>query len=90
MNFDNAVKRVEKMTGTPARVVDGKASFRYKGYRIEFFRNGGGPNATCFSTCRDNLQQDTMTDYFPQIFHDNPTQCVKHIDRQTANREVQA
>ena len=81
MNFEKAVAKVEKMTGEKATVVSGKASLIYKGYRIEFFLNGTGPNATCYSTCRQDLQQDTMTDYFPQTFHDNITQCVKHIDR---------
>lgn len=81
MNFEKAVTKVEKLTGQKASIADGRATTFYKGYRIEFFLNGKGPEATCYSTCRQDLHMDTQTDYFPQTFHDNITQCVKHIDR---------
>lgn len=81
MNFEKAVTKAEKLTGQKASVINNTATILYKGYRIEFFLNGTGPNATCYSTCRQDLHMDTQTDYFPQTFHDNITQCVKHIDR---------
>lgn len=83
MKFSNAVAKAERVTGQRAVIRDGKCTIQYDGHRIEFFKNGGGddPEATCYRTCRDNVHQDTMTDYFPQTFHDNITQCVKFIDR---------
>jgi hypothetical protein len=90
MNFYKAIAKVEKMTGQKADVDVGNVTVYYKGYRIQFFCNGQltpEANATCYSTCRQDLHMDTSTDYFPQTFWDNITQCVKHIDRMVPDAE---
>lgn len=79
----NAIKKAEKITGQKSQSTN-PYSYNYKGFVIEFYKNGHGPEneveAVCFYTRRENEKDDIMTDYFAGIFHDNLSQAIKFID----------
>ena len=82
--LSNAVKKMEKL-GTVSN--DGQF------YRVEFndhslviTRNGRDDSIATISTCGLSMEseRDSMTDYFPETFHDNFKQAVDFIGRQAA------
>lgn len=86
----NTVKKLEKLTGLTVQTNDVNEHWViYKGYVISFYPNGHftpESEATCFYTKREDLKDDTNTDYFAGCFHDNIVQCVKHVERMVANK----
>ena len=89
MKIENAIKKIEKITGQKPTERDGKFYVDYLGYSISFFRNGReSENITCIYTIRDGMKDDSMTDYFPGTFHDNLSQAFAFVDRQAASAEA--
>ena len=81
MKLSNAIKKMEKL---------GKVSNVGQFYRVEFnnhalvvTQNGRDDSTATISTCALSIEseRDSMTDYFPETFHDNLTQAINCINR---------
>lgn len=76
MKTTNAVKKLSTVTEVKQ---DGQ---QYSGvigrYVVTFFQNGCSDEITCISTRRVNDLPDSMTDYFPQFYHDSLTSAIKY------------
>lgn len=74
MKIENAIKKLEKIA--PVKKNDNglytcKANDKDK---IHFYEQGG--RVICIHTIHGDDTSDVMTDYFPQIWHDNITQAI--------------
>lgn len=78
MKLSNAIKKLSKHTEVK-HLGNGIYSGVIGSYTVEFMQNGGGDEITCVSTCRLNDRPDSMTDYFPQIWHENLTQAINFV-----------
>lgn len=77
MQVQNAIKKLEK-AGFTVQENSGRFVARNSGHRqIEFLRNGRSEEITCIHTRKIGEQDDSMTDYFAGIWHDNITQAIK-------------
>jgi hypothetical protein len=83
MTLKNAIKKAEKITGEVSKTTN-PYIYNYKGYTVEFHKNGRGTieetDAVCFYTKQHGTHDELMTDYFAGTFHDNLTQAFKFID----------
>lgn len=75
MKLQNAIKKLSKVTQ-----VEEYAKGMFRGVIgdswVGFCRNGSSDEITCIHTMRVGEESDSMTDYFPQIWHDNLTQAI--------------
>lgn len=90
MTVLNTVKKAEKLSGSKIDKNDNNQFFvMYKGYSVSFYPNGRMSDTTestnFYTTKTARTEDDMNSDYFPGTFHDNITQCFKHIDRMTRN-----
>ena len=82
MTTENAIKKVEKLTGVKPVKVHHLYQAIIGNEALEFHtQKGWGKTAdeehiTCISTRRKTEYSDSMTDYFPQTWHDNITQAI--------------
>lgn len=76
MTVENAIKKLEKVTGQKVQKDGVFYSVVKNGERIQFIAGWSG-NAQCISVCREHLQSDPMTDYFPQTYCDNISQAIR-------------
>lgn len=51
------------------------------GQVVGWMKNGTYDEAVCFHTMRVGEKSDSMTDYFPQTWHDNITQAIRFAQR---------
>ena len=79
MKLQNAIRRAKKATGSEPIINHGFHRFEFNGEYVEFSRNGGTDEITCICTASIGQESDSMTDYFPQVFHDNLTQALRSI-----------
>lgn len=84
MTLENTIKKAEKLSGSKVQSKGQNFWVLYKGQRVEFSANGRmepGCDACCFYTCKSaRTAEDSMTDYWPEVFHDNITRCFRFID----------
>ncbi|MDG4813055.1 hypothetical protein P8629_08545 [Hydrogenovibrio sp. 3SP14C1] len=84
MKIQNAIKKLEKSGAVNETHDDYRFRFILNGEAITFSRNGrGSEEVTCIATCPLSMEseRDSMTDYFPETFHDNITQAIKFVQR---------
>ena len=87
MNVAAAIKKGNKLSGTEVQVNSTNLHFwHYKGEVIAFYPNGDKSSICCIQSYKIGDKSDSMTDYFPQTFHDNLTQAFRFVDSYTANR----
>lgn len=79
MKISNAIKKVERRTGNKMYRKGNFYRANYNGSYIEFSRNGNTDSITCICTAKIGEESCSMTDYFPQVFHDNITQALNFI-----------
>lgn len=79
MTVQNAIKKVEKLTGVTYVKQGQFYYFTFNNHVLSFAQNGSKDSITCIHTKRVNEKDDIMTDYFCGCFHDNVTQAVKYI-----------
>ena len=79
MKLENAIRKAKKATESEPIINHRHYRFEFKGKYVEFSRNGGTDEITCICTARIGQESDSMTDYFPQVFHDNLTQALRFI-----------
>lgn len=78
--LSKSIKKANKVTGMQPVICGQFFFYDYKGYTVSFAQNGTEDSATCFYTKKIGLKDDTMTDYFAGIFHDNLTQAFRFLD----------
>lgn len=81
MKVSAAIKKVSKALNVEPIKKGQFYRFEYGKDCLEFAQNGTYDEVTCISTCRIGNESDSMTDYFPQIWHDNITKAIKFIIR---------
>jgi hypothetical protein len=92
----NTIKKAEKISGQKIQKNDNNEFWIiYKEYTVSFYCNGKldmiNGEATCFYTSKSaRTYEDVVQEYWPGCFHDNLSQCFKHIDRMTRNTSVAA
>lgn len=79
MTLSNAIKKVEKFTGKTVQVDGQLHSVEHNNQVLEFFKNGREDAITCISTRNVGDESDSMTDYFPNIWHDNITRALNFL-----------
>jgi hypothetical protein len=79
MKIQNAINKVQKITGANCLKSGQFYYFSFNGHVLSFAQNGTDDSITCIHTKRNNEKDDIMTDYFCGTFHDNITQAVKFI-----------
>lgn len=77
----NTIKKIEKLTGEKVNSDGNRFYVEYKGYILEFYKNGSYDDVVCISTMRKGLENDSMTDMFYNTWHNNITQAFKFLDR---------
>jgi len=81
MTIQNAIKKIEKMTGEKVEEVYGHYRIIKNGRELSFFKNGDSDLAVCFRTRGLKDLDDSMSDYSAGVFWDNVTQAIKSINR---------
>lgn len=83
MKLTNAIK---KLTNQGFKVVNNKNNAQFYSASkpesnevIEFAKNGHSEEITCIRTKRVTEEDDTMTDYFCGIWHDNLSQAIRFV-----------
>lgn len=72
----NAIKKLEKIAPV-TKNERGLYTCKINDDSNVHFHNQDG-EAICIHTMRAGEQSDAMTDYFPQIWHDNISQAIRH------------
>lgn len=79
MKLTNAIKKLEKLG---LKVTKNGPFYRAEANtsRIEFFAQGD--SITCINTCslKTEKERDSMSDYFPETYHQNLTQAIRFIN----------
>jgi len=78
MKITNAIKKLEKIAPVTkndnglytCKITDKE--------NVHFYGQDG--DVICIHTMRANEQSDSMTDYFPQTWHDNITQAINFCE----------
>ncbi len=81
MKITSAIKKVSKALNVEPIKRGQFYRFEYGKECLEFAQNGSSDEITCISTCRIGDESCAMTDYFPNIWHNNVTQAIKFIIR---------
>jgi hypothetical protein len=81
MKIQNAIKKIEKMTGEKVREKNGFYGIIKNGRELSFMKNGGDDSAICFRTRGLNDVDDSNSDYFAGVFWDNCSQAIRAINR---------
>jgi len=79
MKLQTAIKKATKATGSQPNKNGIFYSFEFNNKILEFSKNGREEEITCISTRSKGDNADSMTDYFPNIWHNNLTQALKFI-----------
>ena len=81
--LSNAIKKMQKLGEVKNDA--GWVTLDYKGYHLIITENGrpGSDEIATISTCSFSLakERDSMSDYFPECYHNNVTQAIAHIER---------
>lgn len=77
MKIQNAVRKIEKHTGSDHLENGMFHTFKYNGEVIEIMAQKG--NVSTISVKNENDESDPMTDYFPETYCDNVSQALRLI-----------
>lgn len=81
MTIQNAIKKIEKLTGIKVEEQHGCYKIIKNGRELSFRQNGSEGSATCFRTRGLNDLDDVQSDYCAGVFWDNCAQAIKAINR---------
>ncbi len=81
MKLENAIKKIEKMTGNRPVLIGHRYRVNIKRYEVSFMRNGSSEDVTNFYVKPIGANDDVTADYHAGIFFPNLKQALDAAQR---------